>query len=187
MRLLWSSQQTIFGLLVAAQRPAGICAVVFSDSLTAGLRDIQTRMARRFRIAPETIQCEQSVTASHLQAWGIWIQAYQNAVIPLAPTGQSPPLPPLDPGGTVFQQTVWYALQTLPLGTTQSYSALANAIGKPLAVRAVASACAANPCALIVPCHRVVGAQGQITGYRWGSSRKQQVLQWERERMSLTG
>lgn len=79
---------------------------------------------------------------------------------------------PLDIRGTAFQQQVWQALRTIPCGETVSYQQLANAIGKPKAVRAVASACAANKLAIIIPCHRVVRGDGTLSGYRWGVSRK---------------
>ncbi len=83
---------------------------------------------------------------------------------------------PLDVRATAFQQRVWRALQQVPRGQTRSYSALARSLGKPTAARAVAAACAANPVALAVPCHRAIGADGSLTGYRWGLQRKQKLL-----------
>ena len=88
---------------------------------------------------------------------------------------------PLDIRGTAFHQQVWQALRTIPCGETVSYQQLANAIGKPKAVRAVASACAANKLAIIIPCHRVVRGDGTLSGYRWGVSRKAQLLRREAE------
>ncbi|EPK0733135.1 bifunctional DNA-binding transcriptional regulator/O6-methylguanine-DNA methyltransferase Ada [Escherichia coli] len=88
---------------------------------------------------------------------------------------------PLDIHGTAFQQQVWQALRTIPCGETVSYQQLANAIGKPKAVRAVASACAANKLAIVIPCHRVVRGDGTLSGYRWGVSRKAQLLRREAE------
>jgi AraC family transcriptional regulator, regulatory protein of adaptative response / methylated-DNA-[protein]-cysteine methyltransferase len=82
----------------------------------------------------------------------------------------------LDLRGTVFQLRVWQALRQIPRGETRSYSELARELGEPKATRAVARACAVNRVALIVPCHRVVGASGSLTGYRWGVERKQQLL-----------
>ena len=81
---------------------------------------------------------------------------------------------------TAFQRAVWDALSAIPYGETRSYSEVAKAIGKPRAVRAVANACAANPVALVVPCHRVVRADGAAGGYRWGDKRKQTLLKAER-------
>ena len=89
---------------------------------------------------------------------------------------------PLDIRGTAFQERVWSALTTIPLGRTMTYTELANAIGKPSAVRAVASACAANEIALAIPCHRVIRASGELAGYRWGIERKSTILERERGR-----
>jgi AraC family transcriptional regulator, regulatory protein of adaptative response / methylated-DNA-[protein]-cysteine methyltransferase len=88
----------------------------------------------------------------------------------------------LDLRGTVFQLRVWQALRHIPRGETRSYSALAAELGDPNATRAVARACATNRVALLVPCHRVVGASGSLTGYRWGVDRKRQILESERQR-----
>lgn len=86
----------------------------------------------------------------------------------------------LDLRGTVFQLRVWQALRQIPRGETRTYSQLARELGDPNATRAVARACATNRVALVVPCHRVVGASGSMTGYRWGVERKQQLLEAER-------
>jgi AraC family transcriptional regulator of adaptative response/methylated-DNA-[protein]-cysteine methyltransferase len=86
----------------------------------------------------------------------------------------------LDLRGTVFQLRVWQALRQIPRGETRSYSQLARDLGEPNATRAVARACATNRVALVVPCHRVVGASGSLTGYRWGVERKRQLLDAER-------
>jgi AraC family transcriptional regulator of adaptative response/methylated-DNA-[protein]-cysteine methyltransferase len=86
----------------------------------------------------------------------------------------------LDLRGTVFQLRVWQALRAIPRGETRSYSQLAREMGEPKATRAVARACALNRVALVVPCHRVVGASGSLTGYRWGVERKRQLLAAER-------
>ena len=88
---------------------------------------------------------------------------------------------PLDLQATAFQWQVWEALRAIPLGETRSYSEVARAIGKPKAARAVAQACANNPAALIIPCHRVVRNDGQMGGYRWGPERKERLLAQERE------
>jgi AraC family transcriptional regulator of adaptative response/methylated-DNA-[protein]-cysteine methyltransferase len=83
---------------------------------------------------------------------------------------------PLDPAGTPLQQQVWTALRAIPAGSTASYAEVAAAIGRPTAARAVAQACAANPLAVITPCHRVVRADGGLSGYRWGVERKRALL-----------
>lgn len=81
--------------------------------------------------------------------------------------------------GTAFQLKVWRALIAIPAGSTQSYSEVAARIGRPDAARAVGSAIAANPVAVMIPCHRVLPASGGTGNYRWGAARKRQLLQWE--------
>jgi AraC family transcriptional regulator, regulatory protein of adaptative response / methylated-DNA-[protein]-cysteine methyltransferase len=81
--------------------------------------------------------------------------------------------------GTAFQHRVWSALKAIPTGSTRTYSEVAEAIGAPKAVRAVAKACADNPVPLIVPCHRVIGKNGKLTGYRYGVARKAALLERE--------
>jgi AraC family transcriptional regulator of adaptative response/methylated-DNA-[protein]-cysteine methyltransferase len=83
---------------------------------------------------------------------------------------------PVDIRGTAFQSRVWQALRAIPLGQTRSYGALAAELGAPTASRAVASACARNRIALVIPCHRVIGGDGGLAGYRWGVARKRRVL-----------
>jgi AraC family transcriptional regulator of adaptative response/methylated-DNA-[protein]-cysteine methyltransferase len=87
---------------------------------------------------------------------------------------------PLDIRGTVFQRRVWEALRRIPRGETRTYGDIARAIGKPRAVRAVGSACGANPVALVVPCHRAVRSDGGVGGYAWGISRKERLLALEK-------
>jgi AraC family transcriptional regulator, regulatory protein of adaptative response / methylated-DNA-[protein]-cysteine methyltransferase len=88
---------------------------------------------------------------------------------------------PLDVVGTAFQYQVWAELRKIPYGQTRSYNQVAQAIGRPKAVRAVGRACATNPTALVIPCHRVVRSNGALGGYRWGLSRKQMLLKRESE------
>jgi AraC family transcriptional regulator of adaptative response/methylated-DNA-[protein]-cysteine methyltransferase len=87
---------------------------------------------------------------------------------------------PLDLRATAFQARVWQALRQIPRGQTRSYAEVARAVGQPAAVRAVARACAANPVAIAVPCHRVIGSDGSLTGYRWGIERKKKLLGMEK-------
>ena len=86
---------------------------------------------------------------------------------------------PMDVRGTAFQQRVWQALRQIPLGSTASYAEVARRIGNPTSVRAVAQACAANPAAVVIPCHRVVRSDGDLGGYRWGIERKRELLHRE--------
>ena len=83
---------------------------------------------------------------------------------------------PLDIRGTAFQQRVWAALSAIPPGKTATYKEIARAIGQPSAVRAVAQACAKNPLAVAIPCHRVVRTDGDLSGYRWGVERKRELI-----------
>ena len=86
---------------------------------------------------------------------------------------------PLDIRATAFQRRVWTYLQSIPFGATRSYGQVAKAIGQPSASRAVARACATNPVAVAIPCHRVVRKDGNISGYRWGMERKKTLLELE--------
>jgi AraC family transcriptional regulator of adaptative response/methylated-DNA-[protein]-cysteine methyltransferase len=94
---------------------------------------------------------------------------------------------PLDIQATAFQRRVWEYLQSIPYGDTRSYSQVAKAIGDPKATRAVARACATNPVAVAIPCHRVVREGGEMGGYRWGVERKQALLELEREQAAHSG
>lgn len=107
------------------------------------------------------------------------VEAVSSLLAFLADPGASLDLP-LDIRGTAFEQRVWSALRAIPPGHTASYRGVAEAIGKPRAARAVARACAANPLALVVPCHRVVASDGSLAGYRWGVERKRRLLAHER-------
>lgn len=92
---------------------------------------------------------------------------------------------PVEAPGTSFQREVWKALRTIPCGSTTSYGKLAEQIGRPAAVRAVGAANGANPIAVVVPCHRVIGANGSLTGYGGGVERKRWLLKHERNGLSL--
>jgi AraC family transcriptional regulator of adaptative response/methylated-DNA-[protein]-cysteine methyltransferase len=150
------------GRMLAAATDAGICAIAFGRDdaeLTADLR-------QRFNKA-------QLVPAKGNTGWLAEALAFvlsQTTEHPLAATF------PLDVRATAFQQRVWRALQQVPRGQTRSYSALARSLGSPTAARAVAAACAANPVALAIPCHRAIAQDGSLAGYRWGLQRKQKLL-----------
>lgn len=103
----------------------------------------------------------------------------ERVVRSLEDTVDDPDLP-VDPAGTDFQKTVWRALRDIPSGSTLTYSELADRIGRPESVRAVAAACGANPIAVIVPCHRVIGKDGSLTGYAWGIDKKRLLLEREK-------
>jgi O-6-methylguanine DNA methyltransferase len=113
-----------------------------------------------------------------------WHRATESALKSIL-AGRSPKkFPPLDPPGTEFQKSVWQAMRKIPLGKTKSYGELAQAIGKPKAVRAVGGACGANPIPVLVPCHRVLAANGKIGGFSGGLDRKRDLLKREGVKIS---
>ncbi len=150
------------GHMLVAASPTGICAISFGRDDAELLADLRQRFDQA-----------QLVPAKGNTGWladAVAFVASQTSEHPLAATF------PLDVRATAFQQRVWKALQQIPRGETRSYSELARELGKPSAARAVAAACGANPVAIAVPCHRVVGQDGSLTGYRWGIERKRKLL-----------
>jgi AraC family transcriptional regulator of adaptative response/methylated-DNA-[protein]-cysteine methyltransferase len=151
------------GPLLVGATEAGVCFIGFAEPPEALEGDLRARFPKA-RIVPA--DAELAETVARVAAF----IAEPAAALAL----------PLDLRGTAFQRRVWEALQRIPLGETRSYAGLAAEIGNPAAVRAVARACARNPVALAVPCHRVVGSGGDLTGYRWGVPRKAALLEAER-------
>lgn len=156
--------QTSLGPVLVAATPRGVCAIQFGDDAAA----LAAWLRRRFpaaELAPPDAAFENLVAAV--------------AALVERP-GQDRALP-LDLRGTAFQERVWQALRAIPAGATASYAGIAAAIGRPTAARAVAAACAANPVAVAVPCHRVLRSGGALSGYRWGVARKAALLDRERD------
>lgn len=152
------------GTILVGQSEKGICAVLLGDEPENLHSDLQQRFPKATFITGD----------NH----------FQKIVAQIIDVIEQPKLVldlPLDIRGTLFQQRVWQALQQIPAGETRSYRDIAEAIGSPKAVRAVAGACAANAIAVIIPCHRVVRNDGNLSGYRWGVERKQKLLQQEAE------
>jgi AraC family transcriptional regulator, regulatory protein of adaptative response / methylated-DNA-[protein]-cysteine methyltransferase len=150
------------GLVLVAATQRGICTVEFGDDAN----ELMQCLVKRFPHA-QVLQED-----AQFGAWLSKLLAYihlPHKALDL----------PLDVRGTVFQQQVWKALQDIPLGHTLSYSEVAQRIGKPKAVRAVATACASNVLAIAIPCHRVVRSNGELSGYRWGVERKRSLLDAE--------
>ena len=163
------------GLLLVAFGERGVCAILLDDDREALVQDLQ----RRFRRST-LIECP--------LAGNPWFDKVRSSV-----EDPSQPLDaPLQLHGTPFQQTVWQALLAIPPGTTSSYAEIARRIGAPTSSRAVGAAIAANPLAVIVPCHRVLRSDGGLSGYRWGVARKRALLDrgagtaGERRRESLS-
>jgi AraC family transcriptional regulator, regulatory protein of adaptative response / methylated-DNA-[protein]-cysteine methyltransferase len=150
------------GMVLVAATDRGICTIEFGD-------DSQVLMDRLLARFP------QSTVLPEDKPFVAWLSKLLDHIhLP-----QSALDLPLDIRGTVFQQQVWKALQDIPIGQTLSYSDVAQRIGKPKAVRAVATACASNVLALAIPCHRVVRSNGDLSGYRWGVERKASLLEAE--------
>lgn len=164
-QIAYGFSDTPIGRMLIAATSKGICAVRFGadEPLLAELRSEFPRA--------EIVANQQAV------------EAYAEAVLAHL-AGRDTRLDlPVDVDATAFQQRVWAALRAIPYGETRSYSEVAAMIGEPSAVRAVARACATNPVALVVPCHRVVRTGGALSGYRWGVERKRRLLDQERAHM----
>jgi len=154
------------GRLLVAATPRGVCAVAMGES------DQGLERALRAEYPAAAIQSD----GGQLARWTRQILAHLAGRVPRLDL-------PIDVQATAFQWQVWTALAAIPRGETRSYAEVAAAIGRRRAVRAVARACATNPVALAIPCHRVVPAAGGVGGYRWGAARKQALLARERTRM----
>ena len=162
MRITYTVVPCPLGYLLVATTNKGICAVKLGDEAD----DLERILINEFHQA-------HIVRDDHTQK--DWVQAILDLI-----AGGEPHLDlPLDVRGTAFQKQVWQALQKIPYGETRTYAEIAGDIGKPQAVRAVGSACGANPIALIVPCHRVLRSDGSLGGYHWGIERKQKLLAQE--------
>lgn len=164
----YATASTPLGRMLVGATDAGVCAILFADDDASLLGDLRRRFSRA-----ELIPSQQD------DGWFAEAVAYvasQTTEHPLAATF------PLDVRATAFQLRVWKALREIPRGQTRSYSDVARQIGRPQAVRAVGAAIGANPIAVAVPCHRVVGKDGSMTGYRWGIERKQKLLAAEAAR-----
>jgi AraC family transcriptional regulator, regulatory protein of adaptative response / methylated-DNA-[protein]-cysteine methyltransferase len=150
------------GRMLIAATDKGICAIQFADSD----QELQQGLMREFPFATRRRDDE---------AMSDWHEKLAR----LIGGEETHPSLPLDIRATAFQRRVWEALQRIPRGETRSYSAVAKKIGMPKATRAVARACATNPVAVAIPCHRVVREDGELGGYRWGIERKEQLLAME--------
>ncbi len=150
------------GSVLVAATEMGVCAIMLGDDPDALVQDLERRFPRAKLVGGDS-GFERTVAA----VVGLVEAPGQNLDLPL------------DIRGTAFQQKVWQALRAIPAGRTASYAEIANAVGLPKAVRAVAQACAANPLAIAIPCHRVVRSDGGLSGYRWGVERKRKLLDRE--------
>ena len=163
MTIFYSIADCPLGQLLVAATERGLCRLSLGDCA----EELETDLAREFAAA-ERLRDDDCVGV-YLQKIIAWLDD---------------PLPqldlPLDIRATAFQIKVWRALQAIPIGETRSYSQIAAAINQPSAVRAVATACASNPVALVIPCHRVIRLDKSLGGYRWGIERKRALLEMEK-------
>ncbi len=155
--------QCTLGAVLVAATDRGLCAIQLGEDADALVRELQDRFPRADLIGGD----------AEFEQWVAQVLSFIEA----------PQLGldlPLDIRGTAFQRRVWQALREIPPGTTVTYAQIARRIGAPTATRAVAQACAANPLAVAIPCHRVVRTDGALSGYRWGVERKRELLARER-------
>jgi AraC family transcriptional regulator of adaptative response/methylated-DNA-[protein]-cysteine methyltransferase len=157
-----------FGRVLVGATDKGVCFLGFAEPDDALLGDL------RHRFPKADIVPDDAALVETLHAVLAFLQEPKQALTL-----------PLDLRGTAFQQRVWRTLCQIPVGETRTYAQLAEMVGNPAAVRAVARSCARNPVSLAVPCHRVIGSDGNLTGYRWGVPNKRNLL--DRERMAATG
>lgn len=154
--------QCSLGALLVAQSERGICAILLGDAPERLLQELQDTFPKATLVGGDA--------------------AYEQVVAEVIGFVEAPALGlalPLDVQGSAFQERVWQALRAVPAGSRVSYTDIAQRIGAPKAVRAVAKACAANRIAVAIPCHRVVRRDGDLSGYRWGVERKRQLLDRE--------
>lgn len=164
MNIQYTITDSALGYLLVAATEKGVCAVSLGDSP----EKLETDLLKEYPGA-----------ALHRDEAGLgeWVSAILSYL-----EGHQPNLAlPIDVQATAFQRRVWQELQTIPYGSTRSYGEIAQGIGSPTASRAVARACATNPVALVIPCHRVVQANGDPGGYRWGVERKRELLAREKQ------
>lgn len=157
------------GRVLVARSPAGVCAILMGDEPDALRRDLQERFPRaRLLDGDSDLDDLMARVLGFIDSPALGLDL------------------PLDSRGTAFQQRVWQVLREIPMGSTATYTEVAERIGAPMAVRAVAQACGANALALAIPCHRVVRSDGGLSGYRWGVDRKRELLAREAQSRLVT-
>ncbi|TGT90479.1 MULTISPECIES: methylated-DNA--[protein]-cysteine S-methyltransferase [unclassified Mesorhizobium] len=155
--------QSALGRILVARSLIGVCAILIGFDANTLEQDLANRFPGRMQLEDEAgLRGDLAAIARFIEMPGAGLDL------------------PLDMRhGTPFQQRVWEALRTIPCGAKVTYTALARRLGMPDGARAVATACAANPIALGIPCHRVLRADGSLSGYRWGTERKRALLERE--------
>jgi AraC family transcriptional regulator of adaptative response/methylated-DNA-[protein]-cysteine methyltransferase len=171
-RIGYATAPSPFGRVIVGATERGLCWLALAET------EAEAEASLRAEFPLATLEADPSLAGLVAAALGV-VAGETNSTGTLAPSQAPLPLE-LDLRGTAFQLRVWQALRQIPRGETKSYSQLARELGNAGATRAVARACALNRVALVVPCHRVVGASGALTGYRWGVERKRLLLAAER-------
>ena len=173
----YTTAPSALGFVLLAATTRGLCSVQLGDSEASLEADLATLCPGASRFPADAMH-----QAPHDIPFTSWLEAIGRFLM-----GKAESLPlPVDVPATPFQERVWALLRCIPWGETRTYSDLAAELGKPGAVRAVASACARNQVALVIPCHRVLRTDGALGGFRWGLERKRQLLALE-ARTTQTG
>jgi AraC family transcriptional regulator, regulatory protein of adaptative response / methylated-DNA-[protein]-cysteine methyltransferase len=168
MRIDYSITKTSLGHVLLAGTQKGISAIYLGEDDKRLLSELRAEYPK-------------ADLSQNSNRHGAWVKEVVKRI-----EGQAPSVDlPLDVQATAFQRRVWQELQKIPLGTTRTYTQVAQALGAPKSVRAVARACATNPVSIVVPCHRVIRTDGQLAGYRWGLERKQELLEREGSQLKL--
>ena len=170
MRIAYTTARSRFGRVLVGVTGRGVCAVLLGDDDESLVDALRADFPRAELAAG---------TGDH--------QAWVDDVVRHVSAGEAPLTVPLDVQGTDFQQQVWRALREIPAGETRSYAEVAAVLGRPGAARAVATACANNHLAVVIPCHRVVRGDGALSGYKWGVPRKRALIDAERSAKKRAG
>jgi AraC family transcriptional regulator of adaptative response/methylated-DNA-[protein]-cysteine methyltransferase len=163
--IAFASAETPLGRLLVAATEKGICSVRLGDS------DEELERGLREEFAEAELRRDDQLLSDWLNALVAYLEGEQPA-----------PELPVDVQATAFQWRVWQELLAIPHGQTRSYGDIARSLGQPRAARAVGRACATNPVALVIPCHRAIREDGHLGGYRWGLDRKRRILEGERQK-----
>ena len=184
-RIRYALADSPLGRTLVAATGRGICAISFADTDDQLRQELSNRFPHA-QLEPVTLVGSGSsehlspppepTSADHSADPAKWLAAAVSFVLGHLSEHPAAAAFPLDVRATAFQQRVWQALEAIPRGRTLSYAALAAQLGRPTGARAVAGACARNPVALAIPCHRIVSSSGAMAGYRWGVERKRTIL-----------
>ncbi len=165
----FATGECVLGVVLVARSERGICAILLGDDASALARDLRWQFPQaKLRDVGTALEPLVAKVANFIAAPAMGLDV------------------PLDVRGTAFQQRVWYALQQIPPGSTESYAEVARRLGSPRSAKEVGEACAANALAVVIPCHRVVRTDGGLGGYRGGVKRKRALLEREGARIAET-